>query len=281
MRQADIIVSRDNPQHLHHHSRSNSRNSNLHDLTVEQALSPGHRYSTHTILKKDDALLYEKKKSVVILLGRLLLKCGCPCHRVDSILQHTAKVLVLDASFAFLPDSVLITFTESDNSQSIMVKAPQGYDNGKIIKINETMNLFFQDKIDLDRCLVLLHDIATAPPTCGIFGTLLFFAASSFSASVMLFKGTWIDGAISGSLGLLVAMLYLFSIYYPTYALVFEMSTSIIVALIAKALHQYCCFVSVAMSSLLILLPGYTMTVGVVRRVFICIFFFLSLLNQT
>ncbi|KAI8361802.1 hypothetical protein EDC96DRAFT_444956 [Choanephora cucurbitarum] len=263
MRQADIMVSRDNPQHLHQHSRSSSRSSS--EILTEQALSPGNRFSTHTILKKDDALLYEKKKSVIILLGRLLLKCGCPCHRVDSILQHTAKRLVLDASFAFLPDSVLITFTESDNSQSIMVKAPQGYDNGKIIKVNETMNMFFQDKIDLDRCLILLHEIATAPPTCGTFSTILFFGVSSFSASVMLFGGTWIDGIISGCLGLLVSLLYLFSTHYPTYALVFEMSTSIIVALIAKALHQYCCFVSVAMSSLLILLPGYTMTVGVVR----------------
>ena len=91
----------------------------------------------------------------------------------------------MDASFAFLPDSVLITFTESDNSQSIMVKAPQGYDNGKIIKINETMNLFFQDKIDLDRCLVLLHDIATAPPTCGIFGTLVAFGPTWIITSIL------------------------------------------------------------------------------------------------
>jgi hypothetical protein len=30
----------------------------------------------------DCLLLYEKKKSIIILLGRLLLKCGCPCHRV-------------------------------------------------------------------------------------------------------------------------------------------------------------------------------------------------------
>ncbi|RCH95467.1 hypothetical protein CU098_000473, partial [Rhizopus stolonifer] len=189
-------------------------------------------------------------KSVVILLGRLLLKCGCPCHRVDDMLQLTAQMLSLDASFSFLPDSVLVTFTEQNQSESIMVKSPQGYDNGQV---------------DLDHCLVQLHDVATAPPTCGVYATLIFFTLSSFSASAMMFGGTWIDASISGGLGFLVAVLYLLSIQFPVYARVFEISASVLVALITRALHEYCCFVSVAMSALLILLPGYTMTIGVIE----------------
>lgn len=171
---------------------------------------------------------------------------------------------MVDAAFSFLPDSVLITFTNINDTQSIMVKSPQGYDHGKIVSISDIMNHFHRGEIDLDQCLVLLHEVATAPPTCGLWSTLVFFTASSFTASAMMFGGTWIDASISGALGLLVAILYLLSARFPIYARVFEISASVAVAMITRALHTYCCFTGVAMSAILILLPGYTMTVGVV-----------------
>ncbi|CEP07751.1 hypothetical protein [Parasitella parasitica] len=266
MRRADIMVSRDNPQHLHQHRISGVRNDDE-DATIHADFNDcPDQHSTHDVVScVKDQLLYEKKKSIIILLGRLLLKCGCPCHRVDETLQHTSKLLELDASFSFLPDSVLITFTDGDETQSIMVKSPQGFDNGKIAKINDIMNFFQRGEIDLDRCLVLLHDVATAPPTCGVWSTVAFFTLSSFTASAMMFKGTWVDASISGSLGLLVAILYILSAHFPIYARVFEISASVVVAIITRALHRYCCFTSVVLSSILILLPGYTMTVGVIE----------------
>lgn len=270
MRRADIMVSRDNPQHLHQHRISGVRNDDE-ETTIHD--NPD-QHSIHAVPCIKDELLYEKKKSIIILLGRLLLKCGCPCHRVDETLQHTSKLLELDASFSFLPDSVLITFIDGDETQSIMVKSPQGFDNGKIAKINDIMNFFQRGEIDLDRCLVLLHDVATSPPTCGVWSTVLFFTLSSFTASAMMFGGTWIDAIISGSLGLMVAILYLLSAHFPIYARVFEISASVAVAIITRALHNYCCFTSVVLSSILILLPGYTMTVGVVS------FFFSLLINS-
>jgi uncharacterized membrane protein YjjP (DUF1212 family) len=163
-----------------------------------------------------------------------------------------------------LPDSILITFLYENNTFSIMVKSPPGLDTGKIGTINDIMNLFFRSEIDLDRCLVLLHEVATAPPTCGIFSTVAFFVLSSGTASVMMFGGRWMDGAISVMTGTMVAILYILSTHFPIFARVFEMSASICVAIVARALHGYCCFTSVAMSSILILLPGYTMTMGVV-----------------
>ncbi|KAG1223200.1 hypothetical protein G6F35_004806 [Rhizopus arrhizus] len=258
MRRADIIVSRENPQNLHQGEMNNRKDDEEQPTVVDGA-------STNNNTSEEDKVLFEKKKSIVILLGRLLLKCGCPCHRVDDTLQHTCNLLSLDASFSFLPDSVLITFTSGSECQSIMVKSPQGYDTGKIATINDIMNLFFKGELDIDRCLVLLHDVATAPPTCGVWATLFFFTASSFSASAMLFNGTWIDACVSGVIGLLVSILYILSTHFPIYARIFEISTSILVAILCRALYRYCCFTSVAIASTLILLPGYTMAVGVIE----------------
>jgi uncharacterized membrane protein YjjP (DUF1212 family) len=148
-----------------------------------------------------------------------------------------------------------------------MVKAPQGYDTGKIGSINDIMNTFYKNDIDMDECLVQLHEVATSPPTCGIWSTLFFFVVSSALASVVVFGGGWMDSAISSITGLMVAILFILSTHFPIYARVFEVSASVCVAMVARALHNYCCFTSVAMASILILLPGYTMTMGVVRKI--------------
>lgn len=81
MRRADIIVSRDNPQHLHQHRISGVRNDEEDRGTRSETINNDHPHSIISPVVQDD-LLYEKKKSIIILLGRLLLKCGCPCHRV-------------------------------------------------------------------------------------------------------------------------------------------------------------------------------------------------------
>lgn len=101
MRRADIIVSRDNPQHLHANRLSSARTatdgdekedaetSNIVTVSEEDSgrmnIAGGGEEEEQ---EKDDELLFEKKKSVIILLGRLLLKCGCPCHRVVSFIPY-------------------------------------------------------------------------------------------------------------------------------------------------------------------------------------------------
>lgn len=87
MRRADIVVSRDNPQNLHQQrlsgvlNNTNPEGEEVSNTSTENgAGDPCHQ---HAVEEKDE-LLYEKKKSVIILLGRLLIKCGCPFHRVVS-----------------------------------------------------------------------------------------------------------------------------------------------------------------------------------------------------
>jgi hypothetical protein len=82
MRRADIMVSRDNPQHLHQHRMSGVRNDDEDTAILNETINNNDHPHSMTGPVIQDELLFEKKKSVIILLGRLLLKCGCPCHRV-------------------------------------------------------------------------------------------------------------------------------------------------------------------------------------------------------
>lgn len=213
------------------------------------------------------------------------------------MLKHCARLLDMDASFTFLPDSIMVTFflhtlhnpkkkKKKRKVHSMMVKASPSFDTGKLGRINHIMNQFlFQHKKQqnvtssnnsdeeeeenlgfnyFDHCLQSLYAVMDDPPTCGFCGTLAGFSLSAFSGCILLFNGSWVDAGLSGVLGAVVGLLSILSSRYPIYGRVFELSSSVIVALFARALHRYCCFSSVGVSAILILLPGYTMTIAVV-----------------
>lgn len=69
MRNADIVTFRDNSQRPNNLIMGDDEEDTITEYPTEKGFD-------------DCLLLYEKKKSIIILLGRLLLKCGCPCHRV-------------------------------------------------------------------------------------------------------------------------------------------------------------------------------------------------------
>ncbi|KAI8088940.1 uncharacterized protein BX664DRAFT_296370 [Halteromyces radiatus] len=236
----------------------------------------------------------EMKKKMICVLGQALINGGCPVYRVDDVLKHCTKLLGIHASYTYLPDSIMVTFIIDQQVQTMMVKASPSYDTSKLGRINTVMNQFLfqyhqhqyiEDPDDhqhnndhhqcdeaedccwelFDHCLQSLYTIIADRPTCGFFGTLFGFSISAFSGCILLFNGSWIDAGLSGVLGALVGLLYTLSSRYPIYGRVFELSSSVVVAIIARALHRFCCFSSVGVSAILILLPGYTMTIAVME----------------
>ncbi|KAI9306090.1 hypothetical protein BJ944DRAFT_178859 [Cunninghamella echinulata] len=110
-----------------------------------------------------------------------------------------------------------------------------------------------------------MNNIITSPPTCGIWRLIFAFIILGFSASIVMFHGTWIDGIVSGLLGGLVGLLLHLASSAPAYAPVYDITACAICAIIGRALHQYCCFNASVIPALLILLPGYNMTVSVME----------------
>ena len=195
-----------------------------------------------------------------------------------------------------LPEAVLVTFTStsggSKQQQSLMIKTPASLDMGKIGEVQRIMNQCLlqyytatvsditNDALDnhhdhrqhdgkdliLDQCIQSLQHVSNSPPTWGFLGTVFSFFVSSFTACAMLFNGSWVDCILSGALGIVVAMLFVLASYRPIYGRVFEISSCVFVSALAQALQNYCCFTSVAVSGVLILLPGYAMTMAVVSN---------------
>ena len=177
-------------------------------------------------------------------------------------------MMQIEASFSIVPDLVLVSMTKPEDPkkepETLTIKSSQSYDTAKLVRVARTMNALFKGEASLDGCLTSLNEIVESPATCG-YGALCFsFAAIGFSATTCMFDGTWIDACLAAALGLAVALLMIASMTFPVYGPIFEVSACILVGIFGRVLHDYVCFTKVAVSSILILLPGYGMTMAVV-----------------
>ena len=219
-------------------------------------------------------------------------------------------MLAIDATFSIVPDLVLVSITKPsdsfDNSSSngsgviveeheqrqqgpkrnyepetLTIKSAQNFDTGKLVRVTKTMNSLHRGDLGLDSCLASLHEIMEAPATCGPLEICFSFSAIGFSATLCMFEGSWYDALLAAALGLMVALLFLISMSFPVYGPVFEISACIMVGIFDRVLHDYVCFSKVAVSSILILLPGYGMTMAVVNYIYLLLFFFSFLITTT
>ncbi|KAI8339057.1 hypothetical protein BC941DRAFT_338043, partial [Chlamydoabsidia padenii] len=103
------------------------------------------------------------------------------------------------------------------------------------------------------------------PATCGPWTIIASFACIAFSASIVMFKGTWIDSGFAAFFGLVSGSLLVLASHCPVYAHVYEVSACAVVSLIVRYLHNYCCFNAIVIPSIIVLLPGYSMTMAVME----------------
>ncbi|KAI8644745.1 hypothetical protein BD408DRAFT_441516 [Parasitella parasitica] len=229
----------------------------------------------------------EVEKNVLISLCKSLMLYGAPCHRIEEALEHVSKSLSLHTTFIFIPGIMMMTFyntpidTDSTltslpwqqcycHSQTILIRCPQGLDMGKLTKVNHVIQRMCstqdqENHLSAAQSILTLQEIFQAKPTWNVWITLLSHTLSSLFTALIMFNGTLVDTALSGGLGLLVGLLILLSERYTAYCNIFEISTTVLIAFIAKALDQWICFTGVVLSATSILIPGYTLTMSIME----------------
>lgn len=156
------------------------------------------------------------------------------------------------------------------HSETILIRCPQGFDMGKLAQVNDIIQGMCAIegktiKISVHESITLLDKLFSSKPTWNPWVTLMSHTMSSLLTAPVMFNGSLLDTALSGGLGLLIGLLILLSERYTAYCNVFEISTTILVSFITKALDKWVCFTGVVLSATCILIPGYTLTMSIVR----------------
>ncbi|KAG0325210.1 hypothetical protein BGZ99_000924, partial [Dissophora globulifera] len=207
------------------------------------------------------------RQELLIRLCKSFIRYGAPSHRIETAMETMCKTFGVDGSFAFLPGLMMISFGDPDThtSETHLIKCAQGFDVGRLAKVHKIVRALVNGDVDPGEALTTLKAISSEMPLYNTWIFLLCSALCSGLAAPILFGGSWFDMLASMGLGTVVGLTTLLANKHSIYSSVFEVSTSILIAFVAKALRDYVCFTGVVLSGIMILLPGLQLTTAIME----------------
>ncbi|ORZ11376.1 hypothetical protein BCR41DRAFT_381464 [Lobosporangium transversale] len=202
------------------------------------------------------------QQDLLIRLCKSLIWYGAPSHRIELAMEAMCRTFELDGSFAFLPGLMMISFGDSDTH---LIKCTQGFDMNRLAKVHKATRALMYDDLTPAEGLTILKAINNEKPIYNMWVTIISFAGSSGFIAPLIFKGSWMDMLVSMILGVIVGLMTLLVNRYSIYSSVFEVSISVLIAFVAKALRSYVCFTGVVLSAIVQLLPGLSLTTAIME----------------
>ncbi|KAF9138025.1 hypothetical protein BGX30_009663 [Mortierella sp. GBA39] len=233
-----------------------STSTTLHSLSAEEKM--------RITLAVADIL---QRQDYVLRLARAMIRYGAPSHRLEDAVDHTAKTLELNLQCVYMPNVMIIAFTdyETHTSETHLLKVSAGLDMYKFAQVHQISKMVTHSAMPVEEAIMKLDAINTEKDLWPRWLVILSYALASFCTAPMFFKGNWIDAGVSFLMGATVGMMSWLSEKVPSYAHICEITMSVVVAFVAEALHGHVCKNSVKWAGIVILLPGYTITCSILE----------------
>ncbi|KAI8343429.1 hypothetical protein BC941DRAFT_411364 [Chlamydoabsidia padenii] len=208
-----------------------------------------------------------ERQDFIIKLGKNLVRTGAPTHRIEAAMEKTSKKLEIDGSYFVLPGLIMVSFgdVETHTSETHLIKCSKSLDISKLALVNEIAHQVAKGQICITDASKQLDDIKNSPPTWNVWMTLVGYTISSAFIAPLFFGGSWTDCWVSALFGLGVGIATYISERIPMFGNVFEMAVTIVVSIITLALNNYVCYSAVALSAVVVALPGYALTSAVME----------------
>ncbi|RVD88711.1 uncharacterized protein DFL_002887 [Arthrobotrys flagrans] len=213
-----------------------------------------------------------QRQRYLLKLCRALMLFGAPSHRIEDFLQISAAVLAVNASFVYLPGTIIISFQDpqTHTSDVQVVKSGTSLDLGKLQYIHIIYKEVLHDVISVETGTEKLDKLIKKPPLRNVWLKVLLYGGASASIAP-LFDARVKDLPFAFLLGMVVALMGL--VINPkseAFANVFEIMGTIIVSFFARAFGsirmngaELFCFSGIAQGAIApLLLPGYAILLG-------------------
>ncbi|CAO3623061.1 unnamed protein product [Cunninghamella echinulata] len=208
-----------------------------------------------------------ERQDFIIKLGKMLVRTGAPSHRIERALEKTSKRLEINGGYFVLPGLMMVNFVddETHTSETHLIKCSRSLDIAKLEVVNEIAHAIARGKMEIAEASERLDVIKNSPPTWDVKWTLFGYVISSAFVAPLFFNGSWVDCYVSAIFGLGVGIATFISERVLMFGNVFEMAVPIVVSIITLALHNYVCYSAVALSAVVVALPGYSITSAVME----------------
>ncbi|TFY70919.1 hypothetical protein EVG20_g2083 [Dentipellis fragilis] len=210
-----------------------------------------------------------RRRKFILKLAKALLAFGAPSHRIESQLFAASKILSVKASFAYLPNIVLVSFNDGDTRTTELhfVRSSGRIALTSLHKVHDVYLDVLHDNIGATAGIEALDNILRAPALYPlIVRCLLAFVCASVICP-LAFGGSFIDMWVSGTCACVLQYLGLQAAAKSSiYANVYEISVSIIVSLVARILScipgRIFCYSSISSAGVVLILPGFTILIS-------------------
>jgi len=141
------------------------------------------------------------RKKFILLLAKAFLTFGAPSHRVETQLFAAADKLLIQASFAYIPGIIMVSFNDGETRTTELhfVRSSGRIALSALNNVHDVYRDVFDDRVVVQDGIAALHRILLAPPLyplivrCG----LAFVCASVICP--LAFGGSFIDMWVSGT----------------------------------------------------------------------------------
>ncbi|KAI5064380.1 hypothetical protein GOP47_0021050 [Adiantum capillus-veneris] len=197
---------------------------------------------------------------------------GSSASRTEYLIERAAERLDVKIEMAVFPSLILLSFlSEDDESRNDvhLVTVESDLDADKLGRADELANCVGKHDTQLLAAYWKLRVIAMSHSRFEYWHwRLLSFALSASTAALLFFSGSLWDAVISFILGLVVGVLDTLSKKSHILANLNEFTSALVVSLLARIVRVHLawievCFSNIALSSLVQLLPGMALTLGV------------------
>ncbi|KAG8929379.1 hypothetical protein FRC02_005683 [Tulasnella sp. 418] len=215
---------------------------------------------------EDQIRAMRHSQGFILKLSRALMLYGAPSHRLESQLTATAKVLQVNCQIVHFPGIVVLSFDGKGKvpSETHVVKATTRLMLGKLHSVHTIYRAVMHGEIGVSEGTSRLKKLMVSGPaySTGIRCFIAFCSASIISP--LAFGGSILDASISGCAGAILAYLQLHAVKRSMmYANVFEITTAMWVAFVARALSSwkgdYFCYSAISTAGVVLILPGFAM----------------------
>lgn len=220
-----------------------------------------------------DRLPFDEACRFIIKLGEAAHGYGSTASRLEAFLSRLTKTFGYDGVFRSTPTEIFFAFQVDDDPWQRMHLAAMsgtGIDLTRLAAVGELVDAIESGSISFSDASVRLDEIDNMSLPWGAFANAASYASIGAAFAVLL-SGSWWDVLFSGLLSLIVyGMVSLSGRYGVRTAEWLPLSTAFVAGLLAasaQVLVQEINIVLVTLSAILVLIPGFSISVGVVELV--------------
>ncbi|KAG0745299.1 hypothetical protein G6F33_005059 [Rhizopus arrhizus] len=211
-----------------------------------------------------------QKQEFLRKLCRSLIMYGCPAHRLEYAMRQVSHTLGVDAEYVYIPSVMLMTFYDSTThtTETHFIRQSPGFDMHRLCDIYRLEKLVAYGEVSVDEALEFIDKVNEQPSIYPRWLLPFIYSIASFSGCVLFYGGRWREGGIAAALGMLFAVNELFSTFVSSLQPIWEITVCILIGFVARGLQYYgFCFIPIAFSSFIVVLPGYPMIIAIIELV--------------